>query len=309
MSDLGELLRQARVYKGASLRDAERATRISRTYLEALENQDFTQLPPPAYARGIVKNYAQYLGLDPAAILSLYDSLDDESVGETIQVVPATRPLDVRSHWAPNFAIIGFMLVVCAIVFAWFYSAYFQPEEFENSVTAGLPTVTPIGESLLGSVILTPTPTPESVVQAGGQEVQPTPSPEPAAPTATSEPQITIPTATPIPEVVQQAETDPEPEVEDDGGTWEDEFAGTAVNEGGAHEFVLTATEEVWVAVYLDWSEVPDFEGVLLPGETVYLLGDVATVTSGNAGYVQVYVDGVSYGVLSEVWDATVTLP
>src|SRR5690606_8623386 len=98
----------------ASLRDAERATRISRTYLEALESQDFAQLPPPAYARGIVKNYAQYLGLDPAAILSLYDATDDESVGETIQVVPATRPLDVRSHWAPNFAIIGFMLVVSA---------------------------------------------------------------------------------------------------------------------------------------------------------------------------------------------------
>ena len=306
MSDLGELLRQARVYKGASLRDAERATRISRTYLEALENQDFSQLPPPAYARGIVKNYAQYLGLDSGAILSLYDSMDDESVGEMIQVVPATRPLDVRSHWAPNFAIIGFMLVVCAIVFAWFYSAYFQPDIPETNVASGLPTVTPIGESLLGSVILTPTSTPEAIAQAGGQEVEPTPTPEVAEPTPTSTPEPVQPTQAPA--VVDEPDT--ADSVEDtETGTWEDEFADTVVNAGGAHEFVLIATEEVWVEVSVDWSEVPDFNGVLAPGESLYLLGDVATVTSGNAGYIQVYVDGVSYGVLSDVWDATVTLP
>lgn len=298
MSDLGELLRQARVFKGASLRDAERATRISRTYLEALETQDFTLLPPPAYARGIVKNYAQYLGLDPAAILSLYDSADDDSVGETLQVVPATRPLDVPSHWAPNFAIIGFMLVVSAIVFAWLYSAYFQPESIDPNVASGFPTVTPMGESLLGSVILTPTATPEAEPQSGGSMVPPT---EAADPTETNEPLVFAPVEEPTEIVVEEVPTE-EP---DTLGSVVD----TVVNPGGAHEFVLVATDEVWLEVYLDWALIPDYEGTLQAGQSLIFVGDVATVRSGNAGYLQVHVNGTAYGILSETWDAMVTLP
>lgn len=298
MSDLGELLRQARVYKGASLRDAERATRISRTYLEALESQDFAQLPPSAYARGIVKNYAQYLGLDPVAILALYDSSDDESVGEAIQVVPATRSMDIPSHWAPNFAIIGFMLVVSAIVFAWLYSAYFQTEVLDPNLAAGYPTVTPISDSLLSTVILTPTPSQEA--QAGGQE-SPQGSPT-QAPTATPTPTVVSipPTATsePVREVVVEEQAADDPNA--DGGV---------VVRGGAYEIVLVATEEVWLEVSLDWNTVPDYEATLQEGESVRFVADVATISSGNAGYVEVYVDGVSWGILSSTWNETVTLP
>lgn len=300
MSDLGELLRQARVYKGASLRDAERATRISRTYLEALESQDFSLLPPPAYARGIVKNYSLYLGLDPAAILSLYDTSDNESVGETIQVVPATRPLEVPTHWAPNFAIIGFMLVVAAIVFAWMYSAYFQPENPDPSLASGFPTVTPIGESLLGSVILTPTATPESMDQAGGQESAPTATAtEQAAETPTAPPPPPTPTDEPVEIAVAEESTEvPSSEVVD-----------TVENEGGFYEITLVATAEVWLEVWLDWAIDSDFEGTLSAGDSVVFIADIATISSGNAGYVQVYVDGEAWGVLSDTWDETVTLP
>lgn len=292
MSDLGELLRQARVYKGASLRDAERATRISRSYLEALENQDFSQLPPPAYARGIVKNYAQYLGLDSVAILSLYDSTDVESVGETIQVVPATRPINVRPHWVPNFAIIGFMLVVSAIVFAWLYSAYFQPDGVEPDVTSGLPTVTPMATSLIGQIILTPTP-------------EPTPEPTEVVATATPEPTdapVVVPTSPPV-------QSEPEVFVEQTVEPGYQTIVDSVIISGGSYEFLLIATEEVWLQVWLDWSETAAWEGTLGAGQSLMLVADVATVSSGNAGLVEVLVDGAYYGLLSDTWDATVTLP
>ncbi len=306
MSDLGELLRQARVYKGASLRDAERATRISRTYLEALESQDFAQLPPPAYARGIVKNYAQYLGLDPAAILALYDSADDESVGESIQVVSATRSMDVPSHWAPNFAIIGFMLVVSAIVFAWLYSAYFQPEDVDPNLAAGYPTVTPITDSLLNAVILTPTTSPTAVAQAGGQESAQTSPTEPPAATQTTEAPTSTPQATAETVIEEPVEEESEESTDDEQETG---LEDSIVNPGGAYEIVLVATEEVWLEVSLDWNTVPDYEGTLLPGESVRFVADVATINAGNAGYLEVYVDGEAWGILSSTWDETVTLP
>ena len=72
MSPLGETLRRARQARGITVEDAERATRIPRRYLEALEQENYTILPAPVYARGFLRSYAGYLGLDPAALLPLF---------------------------------------------------------------------------------------------------------------------------------------------------------------------------------------------------------------------------------------------
>ncbi len=72
MSPFGETLRLARVAKKVTFEDAERVTRISRRYLEALEQENFGILPAPVYARGFLRSYASYLGLDPSQLLPLF---------------------------------------------------------------------------------------------------------------------------------------------------------------------------------------------------------------------------------------------
>ncbi len=59
------------------------------------------------------------------------------------------QPLDMPNHWAPNFAIIAFLVVMSAIVFAWMYSAYFAPEEAQSTPTEVIPTVTPVDSDTL----------------------------------------------------------------------------------------------------------------------------------------------------------------
>src|SRR2546425_10828684 len=71
-SPLGETLRRARLSKNVTFEDAERVTRIRREYLEALEREDFTKLPAPVYARGFLRSYAGYLGLDPGELLPFF---------------------------------------------------------------------------------------------------------------------------------------------------------------------------------------------------------------------------------------------
>ena len=71
MLELGELLFQARVARGLSLEEAERDTRISRRYLEALEREDFSAFPAPFYARAFLRTYSQYLGLDANQVLNI----------------------------------------------------------------------------------------------------------------------------------------------------------------------------------------------------------------------------------------------
>lgn len=78
MGRLGETLKQARRARGISLEEAERDTRIVRSYLRALEQEEFTALPQPTVARGLLGLYARYLGLDPGEMLVYYPLEGDE---------------------------------------------------------------------------------------------------------------------------------------------------------------------------------------------------------------------------------------
>jgi cytoskeleton protein RodZ len=79
MSELGTLLVRAREARGLTLEDAERDTRISRRYLQALEAEQFEAIPAPVYARGFLRSYSQYLGLDPQDMLGLFPRDEDQA--------------------------------------------------------------------------------------------------------------------------------------------------------------------------------------------------------------------------------------
>lgn len=65
----GERLKQAREARKLTLKQAVQATRIRSYYLEALENDDLAALPSPAHARGFLRLYAEYLGLEMQELL------------------------------------------------------------------------------------------------------------------------------------------------------------------------------------------------------------------------------------------------
>jgi transcriptional regulator with XRE-family HTH domain len=69
MPEVGKSLTQARVARGLTLEDCERDTRISKRYLDALEREDWRIFPAPVYSRAFMRTYAQYLGLDPQALM------------------------------------------------------------------------------------------------------------------------------------------------------------------------------------------------------------------------------------------------
>ena len=165
MANLGDTLRQARAYKGVTLKEAEQATRINRHHLAALEDENFAALPAAViYQRGFVRNYAAYLGLDAHTLLAMFDEAQDPG-HRADDVVVAVKPLNMPSHWAPNFAIIAFLVVMSAVVFAWFYSAYFAPDSGVPAPTS-IPTLTAMPLQVPPSPILEPereeTPTPAS---------------------------------------------------------------------------------------------------------------------------------------------------
>ena len=69
---IGETLREARHHRKASLEDVARATKIKTDILEKLEADDFNALAAPLYTKAFIKLYAEFLGLDSAAIIDSY---------------------------------------------------------------------------------------------------------------------------------------------------------------------------------------------------------------------------------------------
>lgn len=65
---IGRILEQKRKEMGLSLDEVEQATKIRKRYLTGLEREDYAMLPDAVYARGFLKTYANYLGLDGEAL-------------------------------------------------------------------------------------------------------------------------------------------------------------------------------------------------------------------------------------------------
>jgi cytoskeletal protein RodZ len=68
----GTWLRRQRELREISLREIADVTKISIRYLEALEQDRFDVLPAPVFAKGFLREYARYVGLDADEVVNSY---------------------------------------------------------------------------------------------------------------------------------------------------------------------------------------------------------------------------------------------
>ncbi len=116
-SPLGETLRKARLDKKITFEDAERVTRIPRKYLEALELENFGILPAPVYARGFLRSYASYLGLEPRDLLPFFPvGHVEEPVLESLPEVTEPRTWNPSSLIA--IAVVGALIVLVVALYS-----------------------------------------------------------------------------------------------------------------------------------------------------------------------------------------------
>lgn len=69
----GAVLRRAREARGQSIADVVQVIRFSAHQIEALERDDYASLPGATSVRGLVRNYAKFLKLDAAPLLTQLD--------------------------------------------------------------------------------------------------------------------------------------------------------------------------------------------------------------------------------------------
>ncbi len=118
MFELGTSLRQAREKRGLELDAVQRALRIRKRYLEALESERFEQLPGEVYARGFLREYAEFLGLDGSLYVDEYNERFAPHEETAIAAVPSV-PRFHHSRWPAAAALLFVALVVAAGLAAW----------------------------------------------------------------------------------------------------------------------------------------------------------------------------------------------
>ena len=116
MPELGKTLSQARVARGLSLEDSERDTRISKRYLDALEREDWKVFPAPVYSRAFLRTYAQYLGLNPAELMRVFQTQTEEPA---FQPLPEVRPTPAtgQMNWILAVGVLAFLAVAGIVLY------------------------------------------------------------------------------------------------------------------------------------------------------------------------------------------------
>jgi cytoskeletal protein RodZ len=112
-SGIGSTLREARKRRKVELSEVEAATKIRGAYLRAIEAENWEALPGDAYARGFVRTYAGFLGLDGARLAEGVPALQQQQ-----PLVSASRRERPRRAVAA-LVCVGLVAVVVVVGVLW----------------------------------------------------------------------------------------------------------------------------------------------------------------------------------------------
>ena len=137
---IGEVLRLARTNQGLTLEELHKKTEIQLDMLEAMEADDFDQLPSLFYTRSFLRKYAWAVELDERIVLDAYDSgsmITYEEVDVDEEELTGRRRSSKKSKtsFLPLFYFILFALSI--VIFVTYYVwNYLQTQPERSSVSS-----------------------------------------------------------------------------------------------------------------------------------------------------------------------------
>lgn len=253
LENIGDQLKAQRNILGFTIKNIEQQTHIKPRYLKALEEGRFDDLPSPVQGRGMLKNYALFLGLDPDPLLLKFaedtqDRLETKRSSKGTQTLSSETEIkepQLGKHlFSQHLIVSGLFALVLFTVLIWASGYVFGEKSEAPKPTASIPSV---AEVLLPSFTPSPTATftitPQTGIEINIEE-----------PTATS--------------VEKEAENTPLP------------------TEEGEIQIQLAIVQRTWVRVIVDGEE--KFNGRMLPGSIHVFAGDeqIELLTGNAAGII-----------------------
>jgi cytoskeletal protein RodZ len=269
------------------LADVESITRIRQKWLEALENGEYSKLPRGAVARGFLRTYAAYLGLDSQAVLDLYSDESGDRGDRVAMAEPGKprlidyRPLEVEliDDQADNRWIawlVALLFVVALAAGAWWF---LSRNPGWNPLASLAPPPPPTSTATRTATAWVVTATPQASVTLPSPDVA---SGGEAAPVATSD-------ILPLPTPTVPASPSPTPRP-----TATPEVVGSAIT------LDLAATQRSWVRVVVDGAVAE--EGFLAADDVrTYEANESILIRTGNGGGVNLILNGEDLGPMGNI--------
>ncbi len=275
MDSIGDYFKETREKKGLSLEQISSQTRIPEYHLQALEAEDFANLPAKVFTKGFVRSYAKVLELDEEEVLqrflqsssSFYDHQQPDAPQPHMQVT-----LEAPPSQGPNWGLVIGIIVVLGAFAVWFGFPEKQDAQITGSEAEAPSVIEEVEEHI---PVVDETNEPVGVNKP--VEVVPT-----TPPIAEPLPQKTLPTAP------TQMAPQPTPPVPPRPSTVESPAEEI-------HTLEIEATQLTWVVVKSD-TQAPN-EALLQPGQRMtWKANNQFMLTLGNAAGVLVRLNGVSQG-------------
>ena len=271
MTSVGETLRRERLRKDCSLEQISRETKISTRMLDAIEHDQFDQLPGGVFAKSFVRQYARALALDEEELAAeVQKAIQTDAALPSFAVAPMEPAFKVpkltqwessgsssNSSALPSLAMVVAVLLVCSGIYAWWQrSRRPAPPASRPAAHATVPLTVP----------RPPEPAP----------VTPAVSHNPETPAKTDVAQSTSPPPEAAPAELVPAEP-------------------AATNPAATLHVSMTASENNWVRAWADGKEV--MTRVLSPSliRTVDAV-DQIRIRTGDAGTLQITLNGKALG-------------
>lgn len=156
---LGEIFISARNAKNLTQKDVSNNLRLSIKQINALENNDFANLPQAMITRGFIRNYARLLELDAEPLLESYRARVPEATPNILTVQTSTRQVMLRESSTPWFKYIAAVVLILLPILAWFlYTDFFSKQANKAAEN--------VDATSIENVTSTPMPLPEIALPA-----------------------------------------------------------------------------------------------------------------------------------------------
>lgn len=176
--DIGTLLRNARADARFSVVEIAEMTRITKSHITALEDNDYSRLPGIAYIPGFIRNYCKVVNIDPQPLIAAYKQTTNPERDKPVYKFPVQALV-------PKMA--GSMVAMFVVVAG---LAGYIGWNFLQEDTASTAQIASLDDSSLDNVkrfdqteavepeILDPEPAPLAAIQQIQPEVENNPSDE-----------------------------------------------------------------------------------------------------------------------------------
>ncbi len=139
MKTVGEILRQARAERGFTLEQVEKSTKIRKKFLIAIESDEYSSLPSQAYAKGFVKNYSEFLGLNSRNVMAFFRRQTMEVPKSKLLPKGVTEPLNESVLQLTPTRFVALLLVGLVGVFLVYFGLQYRRLQEPPTITIEAP--------------------------------------------------------------------------------------------------------------------------------------------------------------------------